>query len=53
MPVSAGNWGFTDIAYILLAGEAQEKTFHLTMYGELPAGKYRLVTENLAVEFTL
>lgn len=53
VPVSAGNWGFNSIAYVLLTGEAQEKTFNFTMYGELPEGKYRLVTENLAVEFKL
>lgn len=50
IPAVPGNWGFNDIAYIIQDGEKQDKTFHLTMYGNLPAGVYRLVAENLSVE---
>jgi len=50
IPSVPGNWGFNDIAYIIHDGEKQDKTYNLTMYGDLPAGTYRLVAENLSVE---
>lgn len=50
IPPVPGNWGFNDIAYVIQDGEEQEKTYHLTMYGDLPAGTYRLISENLSVE---
>lgn len=43
-PPIPGSWGFNDIGLILPAGETREKSYDLTMYGELPAGRYRLVT---------
>lgn len=53
VPPMPGEWGFHDIAHILPAGTAQEETYSLAMYGSLPDGIYRLVAENLAVEFEL
>ena len=51
--VSPGNWGFNDIGLIAQDGEEQNKTYNLTMYGELPAGTYRLVAYGLTVETTI
>ena len=48
-----GNWGFFSIAYILPDGEAQDKDYSLELYGELPAGRYRLVTGGLSAEFAV
>ncbi len=45
-----GHWGFNDIGLIVRAGERQSKTYHLTMYGELPKGTYRIVTSGLSAE---
>jgi len=50
IPAVPGNWSFHDIAFTIQDGENQDKTYNLTMYGNLPAGKYRLVAENLSVE---
>ena len=47
------NWGFTDIGLILEPGQTREETYNLLMYGELPAGTYRLVVEGLTAEFEL
>lgn len=47
------NWGFIDLAYILPAGEARTEHYNLGMFGDLPAGTYRLVVEGLTAEFTL
>lgn len=47
------NYGFIEIAYVLPAEKAQEKTYDLSTYGDLPAGTYRLATHGLSVEFDL
>lgn len=47
------NWGFIDIGYILEAGKTREESFNRTMYGELPAGTYRLVVEGMTAEFVI
>lgn len=47
------NYSFIEIAYVLPAEKAQEKTYDLSMYGDLPEGTYRLVTHGLSVEFDL
>ena len=44
---------FTDIGLIVQPGEEQEKTYNLSMYGELPVGTYRLVAYGLSVENVL
>jgi len=49
VPAVPGNWAFNDIAYIILDGGRQDKTYHLGMYGDLPAGTYRLVSSELSV----
>lgn len=53
VPPIPGDWGFNDIAWICPAGNTHQKSYDLSMYGTLPDGKYRLVAENLAVEFTV
>lgn len=53
VPPVPGDWGFNDIATICPAGNTHQKSYDLTMYGDLPIGTYRLVAENLAVEFTV
>ena len=53
IPATPGNWGFNDIGLIVQDGEEQNKTYNLTMYGELPAGTYRLVAYGLSVETTI
>ena len=45
------NYAFIDIGILLPAGKTQAKTYNLSMYGDLPAGTYRLVVENMSVEF--
>lgn len=47
------NWGFTDIAIILQPYDENTETYSLDMYGQLPAGSYRLVVEGLSVEFDI
>ena len=44
------NWGFTSEALLLQPGEEKEENYFLGMYGELPAGHYRLVMCGLSVE---
>jgi len=53
VPTAPGNWAFTDIGLVLLAGQTMEKEYSFEMYGELPAGNYRLVVENITAEFTV
>lgn len=54
VPTAPGNWAFTDIGIILPAGKTQNETYDLTMYGDLPAGQYRLVaSQSVPVEFTI
>ncbi len=50
IPTTPGHWGFTDIGLIIQAGEEQDKSYDLTMYGQLPPGTYRLVAYGLSVE---
>lgn len=52
-PRADENWGFNDIAQILKNGEETEKSFRTTMYGELPAGDYRIAVEGLTAEFEI
>ena len=49
VPAIPGHWAFNDIGLIVQNGEEQEKTYDLTMYGELPAGTYRLTGYGLSV----
>ena len=50
IPAIPGHWAFNDIGLIVQDGEEQEKTYGLKMYGELPAGTYRLAGYGLSVE---
>lgn len=50
-PVS--NWGFPDIGYELVPGGTWDETYHMDMYGDLPAGQYRFVAFGLTAEFTV
>ena len=45
------NYAFNDIGIILSAGSSQEKTYSLSMYGNLPKGTYRLAMYGLSAEF--
>ncbi len=45
------NWGFPDIGYTVQPGKNWEETYNLEMYGELPAGHYRLYAFGLTWEF--
>ncbi|MCL1896749.1 MAG: hypothetical protein FWG03_09400 [Clostridiales bacterium] len=49
VPAVPGHWAFNDIGLIVQNGEEQEKTYNLFMYGELPAGTYRLTGYGLSV----
>ncbi len=53
IPPVPGAWGFEDIAMLLPAGKTAEESYMLAMYGNLPAGTYRLVVEGLSAEFTI
>lgn len=50
---TATQLAFEDIACLIEPGDSFEITYDITPYGELPAGKYRLVAENSAAEFTV
>ena len=50
IPTTPENWGFPSIGLIVPSGKTREHTYTLSMYGELPAGTYRLVTHGLSVE---
>lgn len=52
LPAFSG-YVFNDIAMLLPAGEEQQEIYWLAPYGELPAGRYRLVAEGMAAEFVL
>lgn len=39
------NWGFTGEGIVLLPGASETRTYFLDMYGDLPAGEYRLNVE--------
>lgn len=47
------NWAFVSIGYGLKPGGSVERTYHLDLYGKLPAGIYRLIVEDLGVEFEI
>ena len=53
IPVALSNYAFNDIAHILNPGGNAKFTCNLTMYGELEAGHYRIVKENLYAEFDI
>ena len=50
IPPTPGGWAFISIGLTIGGGQTQNKTYHLDMYGELPAGTYRLVAFGLSVE---
>lgn len=41
------------ISWVLDAGKTQTMTYSLYVFGELPAGTYRLTAEGMSVEFTI
>lgn len=51
VPEKPGNWGFTSVGIILPAGETRRETYNFYMYDDLPAGRYRAVTNGFALEF--
>jgi len=53
IPPAPGNLAFHAIGLVVLSGTQRNKTYGLEMYGELPAGTYRLVAYGLAVEGTI
>jgi len=53
IPTDGGNWAFTAEGLIVSAGETIEHIYHLQMYGNLPAGMYRLVAYGLSVEYMI
>ena len=53
VPTTPGNWGFTDIGYLLSAGDSREESYSLTMYGTLPAGTYRIRAFDLSADFVI
>ena len=50
-PVS--NWGFPDIGYGLAPGGTWDETYHMEMYGDLPAGQYRFYAFGVTDEFAI
>lgn len=44
---------FTDIAYLLPAGEEVEKVYDMTAFGNLLSGQYRIVVEGAVAEFKI
>lgn len=53
VPPMPGNWAFTMEGLILESGQTETKTYGFTMYGELPAGTYRLVIHDMYVVFEI
>ena len=51
VPCIVSKWFFPLPAYVLPDGDTHRKTYNLMMYGDLPAGIYRLVASNLSVTF--
>ncbi|MDE7290293.1 MAG: hypothetical protein K2N71_12470 [Oscillospiraceae bacterium] len=51
VPKQPGNWVFTSVGIILPAGETRLKTYDFFMYGDLPAGRYRITANGFALEF--
>ena len=44
---------FCEVLMLLQPGETAEEIYSLAPYGELPAGTYRFVTQQLSSEFTV
>lgn len=53
VPEMPGNWGFTTEGIILPAGESCFKDCDFFMYGDLPAGRYRIIANDFVLEFDL
>jgi len=53
IPAMPGNWGFNCMGFYVPDGGTQSMIHHLAMYGELPAGTYRLVIKELSVEHVI
>lgn len=53
IPAMPGNWGFNCMGFYVPDGGTQSMINHLAMYGELPAGKYRLVIRELSAEHVI
>lgn len=53
MPVWADNIGFPDIANILPAGGSVTKSYDYQIFGPLKPGEYKLVVEDMGVEFAV
>lgn len=53
MPVQADNIGFPDIANILPAGGSVTKSYDYQIFGPLKPGEYKLVVEDMGVEFAV
>lgn len=51
VPEKPGNWLFNDIGYNLEAGRVCEMTYDFHMYGELPAGHYKISANSFELEF--
>lgn len=53
IPTVPGNWAFHDIAMVLAPGTSVKETYDIGMYGDLPAGLYRLEVEDMVVAFVV
>lgn len=53
LPIRATNVGFNDLAHILADSKETEETYHLSIYGELGEGNYRIVIEGNEASFSL
>ena len=51
VPTLPGEWAFIEIWIELAPGETNEEAYDFEMYGELPAGKYRIIIEDRYAEF--
>ena len=51
IPTIPGNWAFPDIAIMLMPKASVEETYNIGMYGDLPAGTYRLEVEDMTIAF--
>lgn len=47
------NWGFVSIGYELAPQQSADRTYSLAMFGELPAGNYKLNVNGCEAEFEL
>jgi len=53
IPTVPENWAFLAIGINIKGGEEQRKMYNISMYGQLPAGTYRLAAYGLSVEHTI